>query len=331
MKYFTIALCILLLCACSDSGEPDSRPKQAQTTIIFDTDLISSTDDLVALCALYKYMDEGKCNVIGIVVDREGEANAACADVFNTFYGHPEIPIALVRNGIKNPDVFIDYSGVAHWQDDRGNQLFRRSIADYSALPDGYELYRSLLQSAPDKSVTIVSVGFLTALAQLLTSDGGQQLVVDKVKAIYIMGGCFNSGLPDYNFAQGPQFAQTFFKLWPESTPIYFSPSEVGNGIYYSKQQLLDDFANSGLHPLKEIYQRFDEDKTQMMWDMLPVIHAVEGDQWFSLSQWGYVTIDSEGNTSFTPSSTGNCRYQLPGDHAWNVATLNKIRGLIIP
>ena len=330
-KVLSIVICIVLLCSCSDVDEPSLGQSSARTTIIFDTDMISSTDDLVALCALYKYMDEGRCDVIGIVVDREGEVNAACADVFNTFYGHADIPIGLVRNGIKDDKVFIDYSDVTIWRDSDGNPLFRRSISDYSTLPDGWELYRTLLQSAPDKSVTIVSVGFLTALAQLLSTDGGPQLVADKVKAIYIMGGCFNNGLADYNFAHGAEFAQTFFDLWPESTPMYFSPFEVGVDIYYGKQLLLDDFADTTTHPLKEIYLRHDEDRTQKMWDPLAVIQAVEGDGWFSLSEWGHVSIDSEGNTTFTPSPNGNCRYQLPGDNAWDAATLNKIRSLIIP
>ena len=330
MKYLTIILCFVLICSCNDN-EPEHGNEIERATIIFDTDIISSTDDLVALCALYKYMDEGKCDVIGVVVDREGEVNAACVDVFNTYYGHPEIPIGLVRNGIKDAKVFIDYSGVVNWKDADGGPLFPRSIEDYSTLPEGWELYRSLLQSAPDKSVTIVSVGFVTALAQLLTSEGGQRLVADKVKALYIMGGRFNGGKPDYNFAQGLEFAHTFFSLWPENTPVVFSPSEVGAGIYYSKQQLLDDFSGKGLNPLNEIYQRYDEDKTQKMWDPLTVIQAVEGDYLFSLSEWGYVILDDEGNTSFTASPSGNCRYQKPGNDRWNTATLNKIRDLIMP
>ena len=112
-KLLALALCLALLCSCDDANtcKTVERPK-----IIFDTDIVGSTDDLVALCALYKYMDEGKCDVIGIVVDREGEKNAACVDVFNTYYGHPDIPIGLVKNGINNPVVWNDYSGIAQWQ-----------------------------------------------------------------------------------------------------------------------------------------------------------------------------------------------------------------------
>jgi hypothetical protein len=49
--------------------------------IIHDADFGSSTDDLFALEMLYRYEDEGRCRLLGVMVDREGERNAAFADV----------------------------------------------------------------------------------------------------------------------------------------------------------------------------------------------------------------------------------------------------------
>ena len=54
--------------------------------VILDTDIGSSTDDLFALEMLYRYEDEGRCRLLGVVVDREGEDYAACADVMNTYF-----------------------------------------------------------------------------------------------------------------------------------------------------------------------------------------------------------------------------------------------------
>ena len=67
-------------------------------------------------------------------------------------------------------------------------------------------------------------------------------------------------------------------------------------------------------------------DPGQRMWDALTVIHAIEGDAAFHLSGRGMVSIDSNAVTSFIPSPSGNCRYQLPGDIAWVVAMLDLIR-----
>jgi hypothetical protein len=62
------------------------------------------------------------------------------------------------------------------------------------------------------------------------------------------------------------------------------------------------------------------------MWDVMPVIQAVEGDDVFSLSSRGTVTLTDQALTIFTPSSTGNCRYQLPGTEEWAAQMLEKIR-----
>lgn len=70
------------------------------------------------------------------------------------------------------------------------------------------------------------------------------------------------------------------------------------------------------------------DDPGQRMWDPLTVIHAIEGDAAFLLSERGMVSIDSHAVTTFTPSPTGNCRYQLPGDSAWVAAKLDYIRNM---
>ena len=68
--------------------------------VILDTDIGSSTDDLFALEMLCRYDDEGRCRLLGVVVDREGEDCAACADVMNTYFGHGDVPVVgLVRYG----------------------------------------------------------------------------------------------------------------------------------------------------------------------------------------------------------------------------------------
>ena len=83
--------------------------EQKDIRIILDCDMGSSTDDLFALMMLYRYMDMKRCNLIGVIVDRMGRANADIVDVMNNFYGYPDIPIGLETQGIENPHVFITY------------------------------------------------------------------------------------------------------------------------------------------------------------------------------------------------------------------------------
>ena len=62
------------------------------------------------------------------------------------------------------------------------------------------------------------------------------------------------------------------------------------------------------------------------MWAPLAVMNAVEGDGLFTLSTRGTVTVSDKDETFFTPSPTGNIRYQLPGSEAWAAQMLEKIR-----
>jgi len=63
------------LTSCSNDDkvvELDQEGYAGMPLIIYDTDIGSSADDLFALEMLYRYEDEGRCRLLGVVVDREG-------------------------------------------------------------------------------------------------------------------------------------------------------------------------------------------------------------------------------------------------------------------
>ena len=326
------------LTSCSNDDDPVGQQDEytGVPLIIFDTDIGSSADDLFALEMLYRYEDEGRCRLLGVMVDRENERNAAFADVMNTYFGHGDVPIGLIRDGIKEPKIWIDYAHVADTKDGDGQPMFGRSIADYSALPDGWRLYRRLLAAQPNHSVSIVSVGFVTCLAQLLQSApdsysslSGVELVRQKVKCIYLQGGVFGEAEePDFNFAQGLTFAKTFFQKWPQEVDMVFSPMEAGQDVEYTPEQVIADVSWTDAHPIKQVYMQCDCNTGQRMWDVMPVIQAVEDDELFTLSERGTVSLTPKAETLFTPSATGNCRYQMPGTKEWAAQMLEKIRNV---
>ena len=330
----------MLLLSCCKNNNPSEQPNEYSGVplIILDTDIGSSTDDLFSLEMLYRYEEQGRCRLLGVVVDREGEDCAACADVMNTFFGHGDVPIGLVRHGIENPTVWIDYKALPTHTDQDGNPMFERSVANYSQLPDGWQLYRRLLAAQPDHSVSIVSLGFVTCLAQLLQSGAdsyspldGVELVRRKVKCIYVMGGVIGESVePDYNFGQGISFAQTFSQLWPDDVDIIMSPGEVGDGIEYLPDEVIADINWTDRHPIKQVYMHYNCNTGQKMWDPQAVINAVEGDALYKLSPRGFVTLTPNGETLFTPDEHGNCRYQYPGDPIWCDLVLKYIRTMAI-
>lgn len=328
---------IIVLTSCSIDDNPTEQPNEytGVPLIILDTDIGSSTDDLFTMMMLYRYQDQKRSKLLGVVVNREGEDYAACADVMNTYYGYGYIPIGLIRDGIKSPKVWIDYKALPTHTDSSGELMFQRSIADYSTLPDGWQLYRQLLAAQPDHSVSILSIGFVTCLAQLLQSGpdeysslNGVELVRRKVKCLYMMGGVFGDADEpiEYNFSIGVDFAQAFFNLWPDDVDIIMSPGEVGDDIEYRPEQVIADIDWTDRYPIKQVYLNYNCDTGQKMWDTLTLINAVEGNSLFTLSTCGTVTVGNQGETFFTPSPTGNVRYHLPEDADWSADMLERIR-----
>ena len=127
---------ILIICgasmftACSTDNADNPTAVQEYTgvpLVILDTDIGSSTDDLFALEMLHYYQQQGRCKLLGVVVNREGEDCAACADVMNTYFNNGDVPIGLVRDGIKNPSVWINYKALPTYTKADGTPMFAHS------------------------------------------------------------------------------------------------------------------------------------------------------------------------------------------------------------
>ena len=295
-------------------------------SIIIDTDLGSSTDDVATICMAYSYMRQGRAELLGFVVDRMGEQNAVFADVLNTYFGFPNIPIGLCCNGVENPQIFTDYTGLADFRKSNGERLYRRSASEFL---DDYKLYRKILASQPDNTVNVISIGFLTSLANLLVSQpdeysdlNGVELARRKIKQIIIMGGKFDEAdkTGEYNIMQSGRFARIFFDLLPKEIPVFYSPEAVGNDLYWTKEQILQEISNDS-HPFKQIYLNYPEDIYQRMWDPLTIIQLVEGEDLFSWSSKGTVSLQNDYTLTFTPNESGSVRYQKRGTaeqiHKW--------------
>ena len=100
----------------------------------------------------------------------------------------------------------------------------------------------------------------------------------------------------------------------------------MGENVEYRPEQVISDISWTDAHPIKQVYLKYNCDTGQMMWDPMAVIQAVEGDDLFLLSERGTVSLTPKAETLFTPSATGNCRYQMPGTAQWAGTMLEKIR-----
>lgn len=199
----------------------------AQPKIIFDTDIGGDADDLGALAMLHNYVKRGDCELLAIMLWTTDEYAVPAVDAINRFYLHPDIPIGTR----KDPT----YTSTAN---------YNKVIADnfehkltYNDVPDAIDLYRKILSSAADSSITIVTVGPLLNIKRLLQTKAdkysqlnGSNLVSKKVKEFVIMGGQFPKGENEWNF-NGDMPGVTKYVIDILKVPIVFSGFEVGAAI----------------------------------------------------------------------------------------------------
>lgn len=298
--------------SCRPAAQEDNRLK-----VILETDIGNDVDDALAMDMLHKYIDEEKIEVLAIMINKNGEAPAEFIDILDTWYGHPDIPVGVIRNGPDCETDAVNYAqAVCNMTDESGKQVFLRSMNSYSNLPDAHILYREILADQPDSSVVIVSIGFSTNLARLMDTGAdefsplsGKELVASKVKLLVTMAGCFdNPELCEYNVVKDIPSAKKVFGEWPGK--LVTSPFEVGIDILYPASSIENDFSWTTVHPVVEAYKSYLQmPYDRPTWDLTALLYAVEGDNMFSLSPAGTITVDDKGSTVFTSDQAGNRHY----------------------
>ena len=62
---------------------------------------------------------------------------------------------------------------------------------------------------------------------------------------------------------------------------MVFSPMETGQTVEYTPEQVISDISWTDAHPIKQVYMNCNCNTGQRMWDVMPTVQAVEGDELF--------------------------------------------------
>ena len=322
--------------------------------VIIDTDLGSSIDDLFALDFAARMHKQGKLDLMAVMMDRPDGCDPAGEGRFldfadrylNTLGFGKDFPLGKsepLSAGVAPPVVINPY-----WTLVSSNAVadawFKSSGRELDAVTNAVALYRQLLDEAPDKSVTICSIGFFNNLKALMESEpnygldgialSGLELVAQKVKELRIMGGCFDGsvvrerGVPgEYNVMGDIPSATKIFAEWP--TPIVVTPWEVGTKLEYKPEDVLGDFPVGTLSPtVRAVYECWPnppEGFIDRLWDPMTLLPLTDGETFAPLSEKGGISVDGDGRTTFTPQADGTRRYQVAtGMDA--AAVMNRLR-----
>jgi inosine-uridine nucleoside N-ribohydrolase len=236
--------------------------------------------------------------------------------LLNTFYGRPETPIGMVRDGVTPQDG--KYLRQLVTAEDGGQPRYAHRLRRSDEAPEAVGLLRRVLAAQPDGSVVLVQVGFSTNLAKLLDSSAdehcavtGLDLVRRKVRLLSAMAGAFGerSRRKEYNIVTDLTAARKLFAQWP--TPVVASGWEIGNAIKHSSRSMREDYSYVGRHPLVEAYQHYRGlENDQPTYDLTSVLYAVRPERgYFDLSPPGRISVEQDGTTSFRSEPQGPHRY----------------------
>lgn len=274
----------------------------APVPLIFDTDIGNDVDDVLALGMIHNLETRGACKLLAVTITKSNPKAAEFVDAVNTFYGRPDVPIGLVRDGA-TPEEGKFNKLAANYPHD----------LDGTKAPDATTVLRDTLAAQPDGSVVIAQVGFFTNLARLLDSPGGRELVQKKVKLLTVMAGGFQTvnfttEHLEYNVIKDLPAAQKLAKDWP--TPIVWSGYEIGIALPYPHVSIERDYEYVPHHPLKEAYVLYNPPPhDRPTWDLTAVLYGIFPDRgFFDLSPPGRVTMAENGRTGFVPSKDGKGR-----------------------
>ncbi len=289
----------------------------SQEKIIFDTDFGGDADDLGALVMLHNYIDSGACKLLAVMCWSTEKYAIPAIDAVNRYYKHPEIPLAIRS---KN----VDYREWNYNESIANNFPYRLKHTDVRITTD---LYREILSQQEDKSVTIVTVGPLKNIEELLKSQKdqhsdlkGYDLVHKKVKRFVIMGGKFPSGEDEWNF-DGGMPGVTRYVLENLKVPVIFSGFELGvqikTGAVFNDLEkntpLYMGFKHFSANApwMKEYYKGKILDNSS--YDQTAILFAVEGGigKYWELEKNGKCVVNAEGDSKWVDGKNSNHSYLI--------------------
>lgn len=270
--------------------------KNEKVNVIFDTDFGPDYDDVGAIAMLHAYADSGYVNILGTIASTRYEGVASTLDVFNTYFGRPNVPVGVPKHALNRRD----------WQfwSDTVRYRYPHQIKENRLANDAITLYRKILASQSDNSVTIITVGFFSNIAMLMKSGpdkysplNGEQLVNKKVKLMVSMAGVFPKG-KEFNVDRDAESSYYVFRNWKK--PILFSGFEIGKKIYTGLELISNDKIKNS--PVKDVFRlcipkSIHDVKGRMSWDQTTVLIGIKGyDPYYSIKRGRFIIYEDGRN-----------------------------------
>ncbi len=284
-----------LSCTINCFAQGSAKP----VNIIFDSDMGPDYDDVGAIAILHALADKGDVKILATMASTKYEGVAGILSVFNIYFKRPGIPIGIPK------EKALEMRDWQHWTDTLLAKYPHR-IKSNAEAEDAVKLYRKILAAQSDHSVTIVTIGFLTNLSDLLNTGAdeysnlsGAELVKKKVKLLVSMAGGYPAG-KEFNMMQDAAASKNVYDNW--SSPVIFSGGEIGERIKTGLPLIHNNAIKND--PVKDVFrisipQAKEDSAGRKSWDETAVLVAIEGySPWFGLHE-GRIVIAHDGSNTW--------------------------------
>lgn len=277
--------------------------------VIIDTDYTTDVGDCGALAVALSAHRMGYITLQGIIVNTSYPyaPGGACAQA--EWWG-----VTGLTYGCWKGTALEDTIGTPLWVKDVYDN-FDHTEGLASSVTDSTDAYRTMLAAAPDRSVDIVSIGFMTCLSALLDSDAdgisgltGAELVEAKVRSLWVMGGSYPSGSAEYNF-KGGESAVGFVctatnnvcSNWP--SPIRFIGFEAGTFTAGGT------FGRATTDLISKAYTTHGSTSGRTAWDEQAVLACIQEGAEYAWHFGSQTVNTTTGVNTWTASNSGKDAY----------------------
>lgn len=293
---------------------PFEPVKESRRDVIFDTDIGPDCDDAGAFAIMAEMAKKYDIRILGAANCTSNPHGTDALAVLSEHFGL-DIPLGEHRGYeiLRNSDKY-------------NRPLAKKYDIKAKNASPAAEFYKKLLSKAEDDSVTVISVGPLTNIAEILEKE--PKLFNSKVNSIVAMAGKFPSG-KEFNIESDIKAAKTVFEKF--RNVIICSGFEIGKDIMtgFAEKPLKDS-------PVYDCYREYLGKKEPPLlrdsWDLTAVQYAFEGNgEFYSLSKPMKITVSDDGATSAVKDKYSNRYYIVQKEKNAGIADyLNSMLNTVI-
>ena len=275
-----------------DSEKGPYEPlKDSRRNVIFDTDIGPDCDDAGAFAVMASLAKKYDIKILGAANCTSNPHGTDALAVLSEHFGL-DIPLGEHKGYEVLPD-----------GDKYNKKLAKKYNTKAKNAVSAAEFYKKLLSKAENDSITVITVGTFTNIAEILEKE--PKLFNAKVNSIVAMAGKFPSG-KEFNIESDIRAAKYVFENF--RNVIVCSGFEIGHGI-------MTGFAEKPMSetPVYECYKEYLGGKEPYLrdsWDLTAVQYAFEGNSdYYSLSKSMKITVSDDGSVTAEKDKYSNRYY----------------------